>query len=139
MMAPNPLRTTPDARVFPAPPAAVRPRPRACHELTLQALRAPGGAALLHTLYGVRVPSLPVTCMGLRFPNPLGLAAGLDKQAAAVGGLAALGFGFLELAPSPRARSPATRARACSGCRRRLRSSTAWASTAAGWSHFWLT
>ena len=35
--------------------------------------------------------------MGLRFPNPVGLAAGLDKNAAHIGGLAALGFGFLEV------------------------------------------
>jgi len=86
--------------------------PEHAHELTLQALRAPGGAVLLRTLYGARVPSLPVTCMGLRFPNPLGLAAGLDKQAAAVGGLAALGFGFLELGtvtPGPQPGNPRPR------------------------------
>ncbi len=40
---------------------------------------------------------LPVTAFGLKFPNPLGLAAGMDKQAAAVPVWAALGFGFSEL------------------------------------------
>lgn len=39
----------------------------------------------------------PVELMGLRFPNRIGLAAGLDKNAAHIDGLAALGFGFLEL------------------------------------------
>jgi dihydroorotate dehydrogenase len=42
-------------------------------------------------------PSLPVDLFGLRFPKPLGLAAGMDKYAAAVPAWAALGFGFSEL------------------------------------------
>ncbi len=42
-------------------------------------------------------PALPVELFGLRFPNPVGLAAGMDKQAAAVPVWAALGFGFSEL------------------------------------------
>jgi dihydroorotate dehydrogenase len=42
-------------------------------------------------------PTLPVDLFGLRFPNPLGLAAGMDKYAAAVPAWAALGFGFSEL------------------------------------------
>ena len=44
-----------------------------------------------------RVPPLPVPAMGLHFPNPVGLAAGLDKDAAHVDGLARLGFGFIEV------------------------------------------
>ena len=43
------------------------------------------------------LPTHPVEAMGLCFPNPVGLAAGLDKNATAVDGLAGLGFGFLEL------------------------------------------
>lgn len=43
------------------------------------------------------VPSKPVTCMGLRFPHPVGLAGGFDKNARAPRALEALGFGFLEL------------------------------------------
>lgn len=43
------------------------------------------------------VPRLPVRAMGLDFPNPVGLAAGMDKQAVAVPMWAALGFGFSEL------------------------------------------
>src|SRR5882762_1723340 len=42
-------------------------------------------------------PSLPVELFGLRFPNPIGLAAGMDKYADAVPAWAALGFGFSEL------------------------------------------
>jgi len=44
-----------------------------------------------------RVPPLPVPAMGLHFPNPVGLAAGLDKDAAHIDGLARLGFGFIEV------------------------------------------
>jgi dihydroorotate dehydrogenase len=42
-------------------------------------------------------PALPTEVFGLKFPNPVGLAAGMDKHAAAVPGWAALGFGFTEL------------------------------------------
>ncbi|MDB6021854.1 MAG: hypothetical protein JWQ04_1711 [Pedosphaera sp.] len=49
----------------------------------------------LATLY--RPADLPVTAFGLRFPNPVGLAAGMDKQAAAVPIWSSLGFGFSEL------------------------------------------
>ena len=40
---------------------------------------------------------LPVEVFGLKFPNPVGLAAGMDKQAEALPAWAALGFGFSEL------------------------------------------
>lgn len=50
---------------------------------------------LVKTLYGA--PALPAEVFGLKFPNPVGLAAGMDKHAAAVPGWAALGFGFTEL------------------------------------------
>lgn len=43
-----------------------------------------------------RIPPLPVPAMGLHFPNPVGLAAGLDKDAAHIDGLARMGFGFIE-------------------------------------------
>jgi dihydroorotate dehydrogenase len=47
------------------------------------------------TIFGA--PELPTTVFGLKFPNPVGLAAGMDKHAAAVPGWAALGFGHVEL------------------------------------------
>ena len=42
-------------------------------------------------------PGRPVQCMGLRFPNAVGLAAGLDKDGVAIDAFGALGFGFLEI------------------------------------------
>jgi dihydroorotate dehydrogenase len=53
----------------------------------------------------LRVPATrPIECMGLHFPNRVGLAAGFDKNAVAVDGLGALGFGFIEVGTvTPRA------------------------------------
>src|SRR5581483_5092532 len=42
-------------------------------------------------------PALPIDLFGLRFPNPVGLAAGMDKHATALPAWAAMGFGFSEL------------------------------------------
>jgi dihydroorotate dehydrogenase len=58
------------------------------------------------------VPSAPVEAMGLKFPNPVGLAAGLDKDAAHIDGMARLGFGFLEVGtvtPRPQPGNPRPR------------------------------
>ena len=50
------------------------------------------------------LPSRPVTCMGLTFPNALGLAAGLDKNAECIDAFGAMGFGFVEVGTvTPRA------------------------------------
>ena len=69
------------------------------HKLTLAALRAGLGR-----LYPGCVPAKPVNVMGLNFPNPVGLAAGLDKNGDCIRGLASLGFGFLEVGTvTPRA------------------------------------
>ena len=57
-------------------------------------------------------PSAPRSLMGLTFPNPLGLAAGLDKNAEYIDALAALGFGFIEVGtvtPKPQAGNPRPR------------------------------
>ena len=65
------------------------------HNLTLPALRR---AAKLGLTIAVRKPQPdPRTVMGLTFPNPIGLAAGLDKNGAYIDGLAALGFGSIEV------------------------------------------
>ena len=56
--------------------------------------------------------SSPLTAMGLQFPNPVGLAAGLDKDAAHVDGLARMGFGFIEVGtvtPRPQPGNPRPR------------------------------
>src|SRR5690606_25476343 len=58
------------------------------------------------------VPENPVEVMGLRFPNPVGLAAGLDKNGDHIDGLAALGFGFIEIGtvtPRPQPGNPKPR------------------------------
>jgi dihydroorotate dehydrogenase len=66
------------------------------HDITLDALAAGARLRLLPAL-APKVAHVPVSVMGLEFPNPVGLAAGLDKNAAAIDGLAALGFGFVEV------------------------------------------
>ncbi len=56
-----------------------------------------------------QVAAKPVTCMGIEFPNPVGLAAGLDKNGAYIDALADLGFGFIEIGtitPRPQAGNP---------------------------------
>jgi dihydroorotate dehydrogenase len=63
-------------------------------------------------LFATKPPACPVRVMGLDFPNPVGLAAGLDKRAEHVEALASLGFGFLELGgvtPRPQPGNPRPR------------------------------
>jgi len=79
--------------------------PETAHGLALRALRA-GLAGRADP------PTLAVEAMGLRFRNPLGLAAGFDKNAVAVRPLFALGFGFVEvgtITPRPQAGNPRPR------------------------------
>ncbi|MHB8534551.1 MAG: quinone-dependent dihydroorotate dehydrogenase [Sulfuricaulis sp.] len=59
--------------------------------------RLPGAGSVTRALFTRRIPALPVTVMGLHFPNPVGLAAGLDKNAEHLGPLADFGFGHIEL------------------------------------------
>src|SRR5947207_13523420 len=59
--------------------------------------RVPGAARLLGRWLGPRDPVLRVRTLGLSFPGPVGLAAGFDKDARGTRGLAALGFGFVEV------------------------------------------
>jgi dihydroorotate dehydrogenase len=76
--------------------------PEEAHNLTLPALRR---AARLGMTQLLRRPLPdPRNVMGISFPNPVGLAAGLDKDGAYIDGLAALGFGFIEIGTvTPRA------------------------------------
>ena len=71
------------------------------HGLTLATLRAAGrfGATrwLLRSLFELNDPRLELEAFGLHFKNPVGLAAGYDKNGVAAAGLAALGFGHLEI------------------------------------------
>lgn len=81
--------------------------PERAHNATLTALRLGEKTGLLSRLY----PKInqPVTCMGITFDNPVGLAAGLDKNGDYIDGLAALGFGFIEIGtitPRPQSGNP---------------------------------
>ncbi|MDB5917421.1 MAG: dihydroorotate dehydrogenase [Massilia sp.] len=69
--------------------------PEAAHNLTLPALRRAASLGLTRALGKPAID--PRTVMGIRFPNPVGLAAGLDKDGAYIDGLAALGFGSIEV------------------------------------------
>ncbi len=72
----------------------------------------PLAKTLLKGLYGVKKPHLHKKLMGLDFPNPIGLAAGFDKDAKLVDELACLGFGFIEigtLTPQPQDGNPQPR------------------------------
>ena len=70
--------------------------PETAHELTLHALSLTQGNALQLAYCTSRVDD-PITLAGLTFPNRLGLAAGLDKNARCIDGLGAMGFGFVEV------------------------------------------
>ncbi|MDX5482721.1 MAG: quinone-dependent dihydroorotate dehydrogenase [Hymenobacteraceae bacterium] len=82
--------------------------PEKVHYLTTDALRAsmrlPFAKGLTHSMFQVQDPRLERELFGLKFPNPVGLAAGFDKDAKLVDELAELGFGFVEigtLTPKP--------------------------------------
>ncbi|NUN49733.1 MAG: quinone-dependent dihydroorotate dehydrogenase [Candidatus Brocadiae bacterium] len=81
-------------------PLLSRIEPEKAHAIALRSLRAaqatPGGLALLRTLSAPRDPRLEIRAFGLRFANPVGAAAGMDKNADAVAALLALGFGCVE-------------------------------------------
>lgn len=67
------------------------------HELTLSSLQKAYDCKLTRPLIGSRTVSQPVTLMGLTLRNPVGLAAGLDKNGAHIDALGNLGFGFIEV------------------------------------------
>lgn len=72
--------------------------PESAHHFTINCLRAASHADLvLGALTRFRPKPNPITVFGLRFPNRVGLAAGLDKNGVALPAWAALGFGFIEI------------------------------------------
>ena len=88
--------------------------PEVAHQLTLQAIRFAGkfppSRWFLTQLY--KAPAQPVQAFGLTFKNPIGLAAGYDKDAVAIRGLSTLGFGHLEVGtvtPKPQPGNPRPR------------------------------
>ncbi len=91
--------------------ALFRLDPELAHDVALGSLKK---AERLHTikLFASRVPEKPTTVMGLEFPNPCGLAAGLDKNGDYIDALGALGFGSIEIGtitPKPQAGNPKPR------------------------------
>ena len=85
--------------------------PETSHHVTLDALQTAYRLGLL-PLIAKRPEPDPRTVMGLTFPNPVGLAAGLDKNGAYIDALAALGFGSIEIGtvtPRPQPGNPQPR------------------------------
>ncbi|WP_180034001.1 quinone-dependent dihydroorotate dehydrogenase [Acinetobacter sp. YH12233] len=79
--------------------------PERAHELTLSLLKSSHKMGMMRQNVAVK----PVTCMGIEFPNPVGLAAGLDKNGAYIDALASQGFGFIEIGtitPRPQPGNP---------------------------------
>ena len=77
-----------------------------------RAASLPGAKAVLRGLYNYQHPSLAREVFGLKFPNPVGLAAGLDKNAVLTDELATMGFGFVEIGtvtPRPQPGNPQPR------------------------------
>ena len=92
-------------------PLLFRLDPETAHHLTLGGLKT-AHALGLSGLVARRPADDPRTVMGLTFPNPVGLAAGLDKNGDCIAGLAALGFGFIEIGtvtPLPQPGNPRPR------------------------------
>ncbi|MEW5966422.1 MAG: quinone-dependent dihydroorotate dehydrogenase [Pseudomonadota bacterium] len=91
-------------------PALFSLDPEDAHRLTLAGLDAAHRLGLLGLL--PRAAGRPAHVMGIDFPNPVGLAAGLDKDGAHIDALAALGFGFIEIGtvtPRPQSGNPQPR------------------------------
>ena len=86
------------------------------HHFTFSAIRfaskIPGFNSVVKSLYKVDDSLLETEVFGLKFPNPVGLAAGFDKDAKLYSELSSFGFGFIEigtLTPKPQAGNPKTR------------------------------
>jgi dihydroorotate dehydrogenase len=90
--------------------------PETAHNVSMKGLDMAASSPLLNTWlsnhFQVQDPSLSKTVFGLHFPNPVGLGAGFDKNAAHLDGLEMLGFGFVEIGtvtPKPQAGNPQPR------------------------------
>jgi dihydroorotate dehydrogenase len=90
--------------------------PETAHNVSMKGLDLvavlPGINTLMRSHFQVQDPSLSKTVFGLHFPNPVGLGAGFDKNAAHLDGLEMLGFGFVEIGtvtPKPQAGNPQPR------------------------------
>lgn len=89
--------------------------PETAHHVTLSGLRMAESLHILPHMFPARVED-PVTVMGLKFPNRVGLAAGMDKEANTIAAFGHLGFGFVEvgtLTPRPQPGNPKPRLFRC--------------------------
>jgi dihydroorotate dehydrogenase len=85
--------------------------PETAHEVTMKLLQT-GYKSGLSPFMQAKVADKPVTVMGLHFKNPVGLAAGLDKNGDYIDALATMGFGFIEIGtvtPRPQSGNPKPR------------------------------
>ena len=85
--------------------------PEAAHDFTMN-LMAKGQNTLLQKAWARPLVSDPIELAGLKFPNRVGMAAGLDKNARCIDALAAMGFGFVEVGtvtPRPQPGNPKPR------------------------------
>jgi dihydroorotate dehydrogenase len=82
-------------------PILFKMRPERAHYFVTDCLtlicRIPGGAALVRGLFNYQNPKLEKELFGLKFKNPVGLAAGFDKDARWINQLSNFGFGFIEI------------------------------------------
>ena len=90
--------------------------PEVAHDIVLGGLAKVSHSkrltGLLNKFNREKISTLPINVMGIEFPNPVGLAAGLDKQGTACNALHALGFGWIELGtvtPLPQPGNPKPR------------------------------
>ena len=84
--------------------------PETAHGLALESLKLGHGFGATRLL--CRTVNQPVTVMGLEFPNPVGMAAGMDKNGDYIDALGAVGFGFIEVGtvtPRPQPGNPKPR------------------------------
>lgn len=91
-------------------PILLNTDPEKAHEMTLSLLEKSQKMGVASLLY--EQLELPTVCMGLNFRNPVGLAAGLDKNGEYIDALSALGFGYLEIGtvtPKPQDGNPKPR------------------------------
>ena len=89
-------------------PLLFRLDPECAHTMTIKAMKA----GLMPSCKAVKDSALEQTIWGLRFPNPLGMAAGFDKNAEVIGPVFDLGFGFVEagtVTPKPQHGNPKPR------------------------------
>jgi dihydroorotate dehydrogenase len=99
-----------------ARPLLFRLPPETAHRLTINLLHLAGlfppGLSVLRWFFSPARPGPAVKAFGLTFPNPVGLAAGYDKEGEAIKGLASLGFGHIEVGtvtPQPQPGNPLPR------------------------------